>query len=89
MPPYYRIELEGYEPFAAPVPKYGELGNGYIEAHHLDPLSERPELQWTDELQTSVEDVTVLCANCHRMIHCRRPAPSLAKLKIRLKEALP
>jgi hypothetical protein len=60
--------------------KYGELGYGYIEAHHLNPLSERPELEWTDELRTSVDDVTVLCANCHRMIHRRRPALSLKEL---------
>ncbi len=81
----FQCQACGFD-FAA---KYGELGNGYIEAHHLDPLSERPELEWTDELQTSVGDVTVLCANCHRMIHRRRPALSLDELKIRLTEALP
>jgi predicted HNH restriction endonuclease len=37
---------------------YGELGNGYIETPHLDPFSECPQLEWTDELQTSVDDVT-------------------------------
>jgi hypothetical protein len=36
-----------------------------------------------------VDDVTVLCANCHRMIHRRRPALSLAELQVRLKEVLP
>ncbi len=66
---------------------YGELGNSYIETPHLGPFSERPELEWTDELQTSVDEVTVLCANCHRMIHRRRPALSLAELRVRLKEA--
>ncbi len=39
------------------------------------------ELEWTDELQTSVDDITVLCANCHRMIHRRKPALSLTELK--------
>jgi predicted HNH restriction endonuclease len=43
---------------------YGELGAGYIEIHHLDPLSGRG----TDKM-TSIEDVTVVCANCHRVLH--------------------
>ena len=56
---------------------------------YLDPLSERPELAWTDKLMTSVDDVTVLCTSCHRMIHRRRPAQSLAELQVRLKAVLP
>jgi len=73
----YRCQACHFD-FAA---KYGELGSGYIEAHHLNPLSERPELEWTDELKTRVADVTVLCANCHRMIHRRRPALALEELR--------
>jgi predicted restriction endonuclease len=73
----FRCQACGFD-FAA---EYGQLGEGYIEAHHLDPLSERPELEWTDELRTSVVAVRVLCANCHRMIHRRRPALSLGQLR--------
>jgi 5-methylcytosine-specific restriction endonuclease McrA len=79
----YRCQACHFD-FAA---KYGDLGNGYIEAHHLNPLSERPELEWTDELKTRVADVTVLCANCHRMIHRRRPALSLKELRFVIKTA--
>jgi hypothetical protein len=61
--------------------KYGELGKGYIECHHLNPLSERPEEEWHQEIRTKLSDVTVLCANCHRMIHKRKPALSLEDLK--------
>lgn len=61
--------------------KYGELGLGYIECHHLNPLSERPESEWDENIKTSIEDVTVLCANCHRMIHRRRPALTVEELK--------
>ena len=61
--------------------KYGELGDGYIEVHHLDPLSERPELEWSEQLRTSIGGVTVLCADCHRMIHRKRPALSLQELR--------
>jgi hypothetical protein len=60
---------------------YGDLGEKFIEAHHLDPLSERPESQWTDELTTSVDRIAVLCSNCHRMVHRRRPAYSLDELR--------
>jgi 5-methylcytosine-specific restriction protein A len=51
---------------------FGELGDGYIEAHHLTPLSELPEdVPVTLDPKT---DFAVLCANCHRMIH-RKDAP--------------
>jgi 5-methylcytosine-specific restriction endonuclease McrA len=60
--------------------RYGALGAGYAECHHLSPLSERPENGWTVELRTKLEDVAVLCANCHRMVHRRRPALSLDEL---------
>lgn len=60
---------------------YGELGAGYIEAHHLDPLSERDPAEWTAEVTTSVEQVAVVCANCHRMIHRKRPALTLDELR--------
>lgn len=61
--------------------KYGTLGKDYIECHHLNPLSERPEEEWTQEVKTKLADVTVLCSNCHRMIHKRKPALSLGDLK--------
>lgn len=60
---------------------YGELGEGYIEVHHLDPLSERTEKEWTQELRTSLDQVAVVCANCHRIIHRKRPALTLCELK--------
>jgi hypothetical protein len=53
---------------------YGALGEGYIEAHHLSPLSERDPSSWTDRVRTSVDQVCVLCSNCHRMVHRKRPA---------------
>jgi 5-methylcytosine-specific restriction protein A len=56
---------------------YGEVGLGYIECHHLDPLSERSDHHWNQDLVTNVQRVSVVCSNCHRMIHRRRPAYSL------------
>jgi len=43
--------------------KYGELGKGFIEAHHKTPLSE------SQEIKTTKNDIALLCSNCHRMIH--------------------
>lgn len=59
---------------------YGDLGREYIEAHHLDPLSERPEAEWSDEICTSLNRVAVVCSNCHRMLHRKRPAVSIEEL---------
>lgn len=47
---------------------YGELGKGFIEGHHLVPLSEIDK-----ETITKVEDIAIVCSNCHRMLHRRRP----------------
>jgi 5-methylcytosine-specific restriction protein A len=47
--------------------RYGELGRGYIEAHHLRPLG---ELEEGVPIRYEVaKDFAVLCSNCHRMIH--------------------
>lgn len=56
--------------------RYGEVGKGYIEAHHIVPLS---ELSGTT--QTKVEDLALVCSNCHRMIHRKRPWLSPAMLE--------
>ena len=47
---------------------YGELGKDYIEVHHLRPVSTLGGRQSVNPKS----DMTVLCANCHRMIHRRR-----------------
>ena len=47
---------------------YGDVGKGYIEGHHIKPVSELSE----DE-ETKVEDIILICANCHKMIHRKRP----------------
>jgi hypothetical protein len=69
------------------VKKYGNLGRGYAECHHLSPLSERPPSQWTKTITTNVDEVAVLCANCHRMIHRRRRAMTLDDLRDAMDEA--
>ena len=44
--------------------QYGGIGYGFIECHHKVPLS---TLASTTE--TSVDDLMMVCANCHRMLH--------------------
>ena len=42
-----------------------ETGKDYIECHHENVLSERPEEEWSNEVKTSIDDIKVLCSNCH------------------------
>ena len=44
---------------------YGEHGKGFIEVHHIHPLSEQNQKVNVNP-QT---DMICVCANCHRMIH--------------------
>jgi 5-methylcytosine-specific restriction protein A len=64
--------------------KYGELGANYIECHHLNPLSERDDV--VAPQATTIEDVEVVCSNCHRMLHRRRPALTIEQLKMLLQK---
>ena len=61
--------------------RYGDVGWHYIECHHLNPLSERPEEEQLDGATTDLSEVAVVCANCHRMLHRRRPALGVDELK--------
>ncbi|MFF1318132.1 HNH endonuclease [Streptomyces chartreusis] len=49
---------------------YGDLGEGYIEVHHVTPL------YISGARQTKLDDLACLCANCHRMCHKSRPGES-------------
>ena len=58
---------------------YGLLGEDYIECHHVVPVS-----QLVRGSKTSVKDIVLLCSNCHRMIHRRRPWLGISDLKMLL-----
>lgn len=47
--------------------RYGDVGAGYIEVHHVRPLHD------SGPTKTRLADLALLCANCHRMIHRARP----------------
>lgn len=50
---------------------YGIWGRNYIEVHHTVPISTLPEPSTIDPRH----DLTVLCSNCHRMVHRKRDSP--------------
>lgn len=61
--------------------RYGELGIDFIEGHHSKPVSELSE---NDE--TKIEDIVMVCSNCHKMLHRKRPwldKESLQKLIVK------
>jgi 5-methylcytosine-specific restriction protein A len=48
--------------------KYGIEGKDFIEGHHTIAVSDMPP-----GFKTKPEDFAMLCANCHRMVHRKRP----------------
>jgi len=48
---------------------YGKIGANFIEAHHTKPVSTLHR----DGENIQVEDLAMVCSNCHRMLHRRRP----------------
>jgi len=55
---------------------YGELGVDYIECHHIVPIA-----QIAPGTKTKIADLCLLCSNCHRMVHKRRPWLAVGDLK--------
>lgn len=54
---------------------YGERGKGFIEVHHIKPVH---TLAAGDK--TRLEDLALLCSNCHRIVHARQPWLTIEKL---------
>ena len=62
------------------VEAYGEIGAGFAEAHHVVPLADAP----ADGRPMRVEDLMIVCANCHRMLHRGPEFLSVEELRGRL-----
>lgn len=60
--------------------KYGKLGENFIEAHHTKPVS-----TMADGEKTKIEDIAMVCSNCHSMIHRKKPWLSKDSLKTVIK----
>jgi 5-methylcytosine-specific restriction enzyme A len=59
---------------------YGELGKGFIEAHHRVPLSEID-----GETKTKLQDLALVCPNCHEMLHKAINTLTVTELKNKIK----
>lgn len=55
---------------------YGELGKNFIEVHHLKPLSE-----YSGNEQTLIDNLKLVCSNCHALIHRGDPFSTYFLLK--------
>ena len=58
---------------------YGEIGNGFCEVHHTKPLGLRSGSE-----TTSLQDLAILCSNCHSIIHRTDPKWNVAALAAHL-----
>lgn len=55
---------------------YGELGAGYIEAHHTIPIS-----KMSGQRKTKLSEIALVCSNCHHMLHKSKTWLSIGQLK--------
>lgn len=58
------------------VEAYGDLGNGVCEVHHENPLGEMDS-----EGEVRLDELRILCANCHRMIHRVHPTRTVERFR--------
>jgi len=57
------------------VETYGEYGEDFCEVHHLKQLSKADGV-----VKTTLQDLAIVCSNCHRIIHRTDPMLSIAEL---------
>ena len=55
--------------------KYGRVGRGFCEVHHRKPLGQ------SGESRTRLQDLAIVCSNCHRMLHRGDGSMSIQKLR--------
>lgn len=58
------------------VATYGAAGHGYIEAHHVTPISELSEATIVRP-----SDLAPVCSNCHGIIHRHKPWLTIEEMK--------
>jgi len=53
---------------------YGSIGDGYIVAHHLKLIASGCTIN-------TLDDIALVCANCHAIIHSKNPPITLAEMR--------
>lgn len=56
---------------------YGDVGKGYIQVHHIVPVSSLGE----EYNINPVKDLVPVCPNCHSMLHRREPPYTVEELR--------
>lgn len=59
---------------------YGKIGDGYIIAHHKNPIGNIEKTA-----TTTLDDIALVCANCHAMLHTKNPPLCLDELRNKMK----
>lgn len=55
---------------------YGDIGKDFIEGHHSIPIS-----KMDDNQKTKIQDIIMVCSNCHSMLHRKKNYLDSLKLK--------
>lgn len=67
-----RCEVCGFSFFE----HYGDRGKNFIEGHHVNPLGIDDKI-----VKTKIEDIRLLCSNCHSMVHVKYPWLTIEELR--------
>jgi 5-methylcytosine-specific restriction protein A len=60
--------------------RYLDLGRNFCEVHHRTLLAKGPTIN-------NLDDLAILCSNCHRMIHLTEPMESVDTFRRRFSQA--
>ena len=55
---------------------YGDIGSEYIVAHHVKTIGSRKKAS-----KSTLDDISLVCANCHDMLHTKDPPYSIKELR--------
>lgn len=59
---------------------YGNIGEGYIIAHHINPIGSRKNAS-----RTTLADIALVCSNCHDMLHQNELPLSISELRNKMR----
>ena len=62
--------------------KYGLGAARIIDCHHVKPVSTLA----ADGGKTHIDDLVLLCSNCHRVVHSQRPWLTVEQLRARIQD---